>query len=494
MLTEYGTTISNFTLSGNTFSGKTFAGSTPAGSGSSEQFTLANVPRQLVVMSGPATTNITFTNNQITGTAGGVNSGGEQGNTLVTIDAANSTITGNLFAGTTTRYASALHPRRPSTTISGNTFSSSGMGVNTTHLDVENSSTPIQNVVAANTFDRGAYVDNGIYVPVSLTGGINYAASGRPRQHPGRHLCRERRGQQVRGPEWQMGQTILVPSFIRADAGGGSLGTGASSVILVQSSGVKIHDLTVNGDNPNLTSGLLVGGADVDARNGIITNHALGIYNNLEVYKTEIKNVYLRGIYASSGGTFNLHDNVVDNVQADPASIGIFNYGGSGIIARNQVSNANDAISANWSTGTQFLDNVVTHSGSGVHTDNAGWSGTADLLQGNRVSDGTTGSYGVWVFDPALAPLVTGNTVTNVDVALCASGGQPGVVTAFTNNVVDGASRLGSVGFYVTTSEFGGEMRPSPSRPGATSSTTRRRCASRKREAGLARSRSSRTT
>ena len=55
--------------------------------------------------------NITFTNNQITGTAGGVNGDGQQGNTLVTIDAANPTITGNDFAGFTNRFATQLRVR-----------------------------------------------------------------------------------------------------------------------------------------------------------------------------------------------------------------------------------------------------------------------------------------------------------------------------------------------------------------------------------------------
>ncbi len=50
-----------------------------------------------------------------------------QGNSLVTIDAEGSMITGNTFAGTTTRTGASLRPAGPDTTISGNTFSSTGL-------------------------------------------------------------------------------------------------------------------------------------------------------------------------------------------------------------------------------------------------------------------------------------------------------------------------------------------------------------------------------
>ena len=153
---------------------------------------------------------------------------------------------------------------------------------------------------------------------------------------------------------------------------------GASNVFLVQSDGVEIDHLKVDGDNPTLTSGESIGGADIDARNGIITNHRAGVYNNLSIHNVTVKNVFLRGIYASSGGTFNISTNVVDNVQGQSAgSIGIFNFPRCRIISGNLVSNADDGISANHSTGTTFTRQQVTASGSGVHTDNAGDSGGA---------------------------------------------------------------------------------------------------------------------
>ncbi|MCS6866920.1 MAG: right-handed parallel beta-helix repeat-containing protein [Gemmataceae bacterium] len=178
MLTEFGVPISGFVIDSNIFSGQTFVGSTPA---TGNQFTVANVARQLVVMGNgggnlatATTTNITFTNNQIIGTTGanGV------GNTLVTLDVANSTIRGNTFAGTMDGFGAALRVRRPGTDIDNNTFISTNMADGTLLLFVQNNTTPIQDIIAANTFDRGAYVNNGSELSVSLTGGATRATSG----------------------------------------------------------------------------------------------------------------------------------------------------------------------------------------------------------------------------------------------------------------------------------------------------------------------------
>lgn len=161
--------------------------------------------------------------------------------------------------------------------------------------------------------------------------------------------------------------------------------TAASNIIVVQASDVVIHGFTLDGDNTALTSTIVVNGADLDARNGIIEDFYTGVYNNLEVYDTTVKNIYLRGIYVSTGGTgFNVHDNTVDNVDGESSSIALFNFGGSGQFANNTVTKANDAIAANHSRGTQFLNNAISNSASGIHTDNAGdgVGSSADLIQG----------------------------------------------------------------------------------------------------------------
>ena len=249
----------------------------------------------------------------------------------------------------------------------------------------------------------------------------------------------------------------LCPSDLTSSA---SL-CGASSIILVQANNVTITNLRLEGDNPHLTSGVIVGGADIDARNGIIEDYNAGVFSTT-VSNVKVSDVYLRGIYASSGGTFNFRNDTVNNVQGSPSSIAMFNFGGSGVMADNTVTNANDAISANWSTGTQFLGNDISKSGSGVHTDNNGGSGgAADLIQGNTVHNCPTDGYGVFVFAPYVSATVDSNTVTGCAVGLAAFGsGASGQGPTFSNNDVNGSGAkttdpTGTYGAYLTTDQLG---------------------------------------
>lgn len=258
---------------------------------------------------------------------------------------------------------------------------------------------------------------------------------------------------------------VLIPAVSNPNgpgcAGSSLCGGAASNLILVQADDVTIDGLTLDGDNPALTSGVVAGGADIDARNGIITNHAIGTFNNLTVRHVTVRNVYLRGLYASSGGTFDFEGNRVRNVQADPASIAIFNFGGAGTMADNIVSDAADAISSNWSRGVQFVRNRIVRSASGIHTDNAGGGGgSADLIRWNAVSDCTTDGYGIWVFVPYLAPTVTDNLVSGCAIGLAAFGEAAAAgAPAFSDNILDGhhasTSSGGSIGVLVTTDILG---------------------------------------
>jgi hypothetical protein len=258
-------------------------------------------------------------------------------------------------------------------------------------------------------------------------------------------------------------RTVIVPATSNPICSSGSLcGGAASNIVLVQANDVTITNLVLEGDNPSLTSGVVVGGKDIDARNGIITNHELGTFNNLTVSKVRIADVYLRGIYASSGGTFDFDHDTIENVQGEEQSIAIFNFGGSGTMSDNKVTDANDAISANHSTGTQFLDNVITKSGSGIHTDNNGDSGgVADLIEGNKISACNSNGYGIFVFVPYLSATVTANKVSGCYVGLAAFGGAvSGQGPTFSNNKVDGAGAsttdpAGSYGAYLTTDQLG---------------------------------------
>jgi nitrous oxidase accessory protein NosD len=263
--------------------------------------------------------------------------------------------------------------------------------------------------------------------------------------------------------------TVILPATANPDCrggGSGSLCTGyltapPSVIILVQADNVVIHDLTLDGHNPSLPSGVSSGGVDVDARDGIIEDFHLGTFNNLEIYDTTVRNIYLRGIEMVGSGygeTFNIHDNVVRNVQGDPnLSVAIFNFGGSGTFANNFVSDSSDAINSNWSFGTKYLKNTVTHSGSGIHTDNVGGAGTVgpDIIQDNKVKDSMSGGYGIFVFAPYLPVTVQDNEMTNVDIGLAAYGQQAPVTTTFSRNRLQGNNKPSTVGILVSTSLLG---------------------------------------
>jgi hypothetical protein len=246
--------------------------------------------------------------------------------------------------------------------------------------------------------------------------------------------------------------TTIYPAVSNPACAGSLCG---SNIFLVQAGDVAISGFTLDGDNPAIVSGYVVGGADIDARNGIIENFSLGVYDNLEVSDTTVQNIYFRGIYMSSGGSgFNIHDNLIQNVRGDvDQGNAIMNWAGSGMIQGNTVIDASDGIVSNHSSGTQYLNNTVRNTPVGIHTDNNGsYGGVADLIQGNLVEDCSTDGYGIFVFAPRLASSVNNNTITNCSVGLAAMGQGAVTTPTFTNNMVDGESLTGSIGIVITTS------------------------------------------
>ncbi|MBK9150785.1 MAG: hypothetical protein IPM26_07205 [Saprospiraceae bacterium] len=183
-LEEFGAMNVNVTISNNIFNGQTFVGPMPAGCGFSMQFTLHNVPRQLVVVSNNSS-NVIFTNNIISGTTGGPSTEPGctvtgQGNNLVTIDATNVTISGNTFNGTMYGSSSMLRARGTQVSVSGNTFDGSNLNGSTYYIFFDNDAlaggTPstVAGVVGANTFlPAAAHVTSGTnFLVISCTGPI----------------------------------------------------------------------------------------------------------------------------------------------------------------------------------------------------------------------------------------------------------------------------------------------------------------------------------
>ena len=233
---------------------------------------------------------------------------------------------------------------------------------------------------------------------------------------------------------------------------GGSLG---SAVIKIDANNVTIQDLTVDGDSGPLSD-------DIYASTGIITDwNQDDSFSGMTVENVTVQNIYERGIEYAVGnnfdvGTFDWENDTVTNVNGDPgSSVAMFNYGGSGVIANNNVSYTPDAINTNWSRGTDIYSNTVTNAGSGVHSDNNGGAdGVADSIHDNNLSLGTAGAYGIFVFVPYLDVSVQDNTISGVDVGLAAFGsGSSDGSASFSDNTVSVID--GGTGAYVTTDTLG---------------------------------------
>jgi hypothetical protein len=346
----------------------------------------------------------------------------------------------------------------PSVTASGNNFTHARIQVASNDGTIN-----IPLTLSNNTFDLSVTVSGSPYLPFIWSGIQDAVDAAAPDDtvHVGAGTYVDNvtipKTLTIEGSSQAMTKVVPAVSNPNPCEGSSLCGGAASNVFLVQANDVTIHDLTVDGNNPDLTSGVirpLVGGVDIDARNGIIANNANPaiVYSNLIVHHVTVQNVYLRGIYQATG-SFNFHDNTVTNVQGDYYSIGMFAWYGPGTFESNTVSWANDAISSNHSKGIHFVNNVVTHSGSGVHTDNAGETGgPSDLIQDNTISDCMPDGYGIFVFAPYIAPTVNHNHISNCAVGLSAWGQNLPVTTSFTNNTVNGPSKApGSVGAYITT-------------------------------------------
>ena len=177
--------VTNLTIDNNSFTGQTFVGAMPAECGFGNQFTVHNVPRQLVTLNPGTYGVVNFTNNMVTGIAGGDSSDGcgEQGNSLVTIDADNAFIDGNLFNGTTARFGASLRNRGSNATITNNCFYNDGLRAANAHLNANQNPGGEVSTLGNQTIDevaaQNAFFNEGWYHP-SAPNGLNYVTQTDP--------------------------------------------------------------------------------------------------------------------------------------------------------------------------------------------------------------------------------------------------------------------------------------------------------------------------
>lgn len=220
-----------------------------------------------------------------------------------------------------------------------------------------------------------------------------------------------------------------------------------SSVVLmyVESDDVTIRGLTLDGDNPALTSGVVSGGADIDAVEGIASYEGVGnvvlennIIKNLSYTGLDLYNYYNGGA-ATSGNSIS---------QNRFINIGTTNYGyGMAILIYNNFYT--DIV------GNHTLDVRV-----GIQTGNysqANPGPTAAVITGNEISSYRRGVFYNLHYGSASPFSITNNIITAQDSAdvslwdaMLVSSQQGSVTSIIGDNTINGtaATQL-TVGYQV---------------------------------------------
>jgi hypothetical protein len=124
LLTDFAAGVSNGSVTGCKFTGKTFVGTNPA---TGNQYSVWNVPRQLVVFQSANTGTLSFTGNTIEGTTGGLTAEGVASyNTAATIDVPGAVISNNTVQ-TISGYGYSIRARGANAVVTNNTVLSSAI-------------------------------------------------------------------------------------------------------------------------------------------------------------------------------------------------------------------------------------------------------------------------------------------------------------------------------------------------------------------------------
>jgi len=229
---------------------------------------------------------------------------------------------------------------------------------------------------------------------------------------------------------------LVVPDVLDVNEDS-SFGGAFRHAFVVQSDGVTIQTLTIDGD--------LLNAGVYGYRTGIITDFFFtpGPYDGLTVQDVAVNDVYRRGVQLSDVSTGNLIAGVtVDDVGlATEEGIGIASFSGAGTISNNTVTNAFTGIAVNFAfPNTGVAPTLVTIQGNDVTVRNvtagAGGIGLSlyGLLGGSVVSGNTItltteadADTGILFADARGGPTtISGNTIL-------ASGGDLGIIVSETS-------------------------------------------------------------
>jgi hypothetical protein len=194
-------------------------------------------------------------------------------------------------------------------------------------------------------------------------------------------------------------------------------------------SGSIIDGITFDGDNPTLTSGVTINGADIDAAEGIAAYDGM---SNLTISNNIFKNINYAGIdldnYNNAGAsTYDnfVIDNLFDNMNVNAA------FGISVLIYDNCY--------------TSITNNVMTRVRIGVQTGNFS---QADLSTNHSISNNTIQSYRLGIFHNLAYTNATSFTISNNVITTVAGAPK--------NVGIEVASMQSSVGATVTDNNVTG--------------------------------------
>lgn len=221
-------------------------------------------------------------------------------------------------------------------------------------------------------------------------------------------------------------EAVILPTFSDPDPTSAT----SSAIIYIAVDDVTIRGFTVDGDNPNLTSGVLVGTADVDAIEGIASYEGVG--------QIVIENNILQNYTYAALDFYNYTD----------ASATTDNY-----IRYNRLFNISSA--AGYGIGVliynnfyaDITDNVMTAVRVGVQTGNYYQAnpGTTASISNNNIETTRRGIFHNLAYSNASPFTISGNTFTVLDAptgtkwdAIMLSSLQGSVNATVTGNIITG--------------------------------------------------------
>lgn len=456
LLTEEPGTLDQITIDNNIFSGKTFSGDY---AGIGNQFSVDNVPRALLyigqwidgVTFGTNKTNVTVTNNQFIGTTGGVTTGGlASGNTLATIDAVGATVTGNIFAGTTTGNGYSLRTRGENTTVTGNTFDATHTRGGHFIAAPGNSLTPVTmaDIIAANTFVGNTvyadgYTGNRIIhtriqpvVDAASVGANVMAHAGTYEEQVviNKNLTLKGANAGIDPNTGVRGDETIIKAPVSMAANFASPDNNRGVIHVVGADNVVIDGVEVDGAHRGSTNDRMVGigyfnaGGEVknaivhgitdtsfngnQRGNGIYGLNLSGVSKTLNVTNNEVYDFQKTGIVLNGA---NLTSTISGNH--------VTGFGPTNIIAQNGIQ-----------VGAGALGTVENNTVSNIGYTNSSWAASSILMNGAAAGSSVTGNtvngtgydFGIYAYNtPDLQ--ITNNTIT---------GSQNGILAYLTDGVV----------------------------------------------------------